>query len=73
MGRFTRSHRELGIMEDEEEEMCASCTEFVRLIVLFLQAVVLVRSYEYYKLYRICQTYCPIPTGSSSGKIIRIL
>ena len=57
-------------MEDEEEEMCASCTEFVRLIVLFLQAVVLVRSYEHYKLYRICQTYCPIPTGSSSGKII---
>lgn len=42
MGRFTRSHKELGIMEDEDEQVCASCTEFVRLIVLFLQAVVVV-------------------------------
>lgn len=42
MGMFSRSHKELGIMEDEEEGACSCCKEFLRFIVLFLQAVVLI-------------------------------
>lgn len=42
MGPFSKSHKELGIMEEDETGPCSCCKEFVRLIVMFLQIVVLV-------------------------------